>query len=107
MFKRSMIAIALACVEMAGAAQAQQATLAFTAIPDEDETRLIERFTQCAKYFESKLGVPVKYLPVKSYPAAVTRRRWCHWRRGTTNSWHCAYWWIAARLRCSATSAKS
>ena len=27
---------------------------------------------QYAKYFESKLGVPVKYLPVKSYPAAVT-----------------------------------
>ena len=38
----------------------------------EDETRLVERFTQYAKYFEGKLGVPVKYLPVKSYPAAVT-----------------------------------
>ena len=46
--------------------------LVFTAIPDEDETRLVERFTQYAKYFEGKLGVPVKYLPVKSYPAAVT-----------------------------------
>jgi phosphonate transport system substrate-binding protein len=44
----------------------------FTAIPDEDETRLVERFTQYAKYFEGKLGVSVRYLPVKSYPAAVT-----------------------------------
>jgi phosphonate transport system substrate-binding protein len=52
-------------------ADAQQA-LVFTAIPDEDETRLVERFTQYAKYFEGKLGVSVKYLPVKSYPAAVT-----------------------------------
>ena len=46
--------------------------LVFTAIPDEDETRLVERFTIYAKHFEQKLGVPVKYLPVKSYPAAVT-----------------------------------
>lgn len=53
-------------------ARAQQATLVFTAIPDQDETRLVERFSIYAKYFEAKLGVPVKYLPVKSYPAAVT-----------------------------------
>jgi len=71
MFKRSILAIALS-VLAAGAAHAQQSALVFTAIPDEDETRLVERFTQYAKYFESKLGVPVKYLPVKSYPAAVT-----------------------------------
>jgi phosphonate transport system substrate-binding protein len=72
MLMRSIPALALACVLTAGAAQAQQATLVFTAIPDEDETRLVERFTQYAKYFESKLGIAVKYLPVKSYPAAVT-----------------------------------
>ena len=51
---------------------AQTPTLVFTAIPDEDETRLVERFSIYAKYFEAKLGVPVKYLPVKSYPSAVT-----------------------------------
>jgi phosphonate transport system substrate-binding protein len=72
MLKRSILAIALVSVLGTGAAHAQQATLVFTAIPDEDETRLVERFTQYAKYFEAKLGVPVKYLPVKSYPAAVT-----------------------------------
>jgi phosphonate transport system substrate-binding protein len=44
----------------------------FTAIPDQDETRLVERFTRVAEYLQAKLGVPVKYLPVKSYPAAVT-----------------------------------
>jgi phosphonate transport system substrate-binding protein len=64
--------MALAGILAAGAAQAQQSTLVFTAIPDEDETRLVERFTQYARYFEGKLRVPVKYLPVKSYPAAVT-----------------------------------
>jgi phosphonate transport system substrate-binding protein len=72
MLKRSIAAVALVSLLAASAVNAQQATLVFTAIPDEDETRLVERFTQYAKYFESKLGVPVKYLPVKSYPAAVT-----------------------------------
>src|SRR5262244_29679 len=72
MFKRSILALSLLSVLAPGVARAQQATLVFTAIPDEDETRLVERFNQYAKYFEGKLGVPVKYLPVKSYPAAVT-----------------------------------
>lgn len=70
-------ALRLALLVMAGfvfsaGAHAQTKTLVFTAIPDQDETRLVERFTAYAKYFEAKLGVSVKYLPVKSYPAAVT-----------------------------------
>jgi phosphonate transport system substrate-binding protein len=44
----------------------------FTAIPDQDETRLVERFTRVAEYLQRRLDVPVRYLPVKSYPAAVT-----------------------------------
>jgi phosphonate transport system substrate-binding protein len=72
MLKRSILTVAFLSLLAASTATAQQATLVFTAIPDEDETRLVERFTQYAKHFESKLGVPVKYLPVKSYPAAVT-----------------------------------
>ncbi|NHN36036.1 putative selenate ABC transporter substrate-binding protein [Pseudomaricurvus alcaniphilus] len=47
----------------------------FTAIPDQDETRLQERFDKVANYLERELGVPVRYLPVKSYPAAVTAFR--------------------------------
>ena len=71
MLKTSILVIGLTSLMTAGVAQAQQ-VLVFTAIPDEDETRLVERFTQYAKYFEGKLGVSVRYLPVKSYPAAVT-----------------------------------
>lgn len=66
------LAAGLAISVSATATTAQPATLVFTAIPDQDETRLVEKFTAYAKYFEAKLGVPVKYLPVKSYPAAVT-----------------------------------
>ncbi|HHJ14011.1 MAG TPA: putative selenate ABC transporter substrate-binding protein [Gammaproteobacteria bacterium] len=50
-------------------------TLVFSAIPDQDETRLKQRFGDVAKYLEKKLGVPVKYVPVKSYAAAITAFR--------------------------------
>ena len=53
-------------------AAADQPTFVFTAIPDQDQTRLVERFTRVADYLQAKLGVPVRYVPVKSYPAAVT-----------------------------------
>ena len=52
--------------------RAQPASLAFTAIPDQDESRLVERFGRVATYLQTQLGVPVTYVPVKSYPAAVT-----------------------------------
>jgi phosphonate transport system substrate-binding protein len=51
---------------------ADRPAFVFTAIPDQDETRLNERFGKVAAYLEAKLGVPVKYVAVKSYPAAVT-----------------------------------
>ena len=47
-------------------------TFVFTAIPDQDETRLVQRFGKVAESLQQKLGVPVRYVPVKSYPAAVT-----------------------------------
>ena len=64
----TMLAIAQAPVALA----AEKPTFVFTAIPDQDETRLTERFGKVAAYLEQKLGVPVRYVPVKSYPAAVT-----------------------------------
>src|SRR4029453_17163310 len=71
--KPAIIALALAMSLASGTAFAQDKTVfVFTAIPDQDETRLVERFTRVAEYLQSKLGFPVKYLPVKSYPAAVT-----------------------------------
>ena len=43
----------------------------FTAIPDEDQTRLRQRFDRVAAYLARRLNVEVKYVPVKSYAAAV------------------------------------
>jgi phosphonate transport system substrate-binding protein len=69
----AMIALALTMSLWSGAALPQdKPAFVFTAIPDQDETRLVERFTRVADYLQGKLGVTVKYLPVKSYPAAVT-----------------------------------
>lgn len=50
-------------------------TFTFTAIPDQDESRLRERFDKVAAYLERQLDVDVRYVPVKSYAAAVTAFR--------------------------------
>ena len=50
-------------------------TFVFTAIPDADESRLQQRFNKVAVYLSKKLDVNVKYIPVKSYAAAVTAFR--------------------------------
>jgi len=53
----------------------QAETFTFTAIPDQDESRLQQRFGKVAAYLEKELGIEVKYVPVKSYAAAVTAFR--------------------------------
>ena len=54
---------------------AQQKTFTFTAIPDENELELKKRFDKVAAYLSKELGITVKYIPVKSYTAAVTAFR--------------------------------
>lgn len=63
-------AFALACIWSVSAAAAD--TLYFSAIPDEDATALTARFSKVADYLSGRLGVDVAFVPVKSYPAAVT-----------------------------------
>lgn len=50
-------------------------TFRFTAIPDEDQSRLVERFSKVADYLQERLDVEVEYVPVKSYGATVTAFR--------------------------------
>ncbi|MGI9332180.1 MAG: putative selenate ABC transporter substrate-binding protein [Gammaproteobacteria bacterium] len=66
------IAIAMFCLPVAPVAAE---TFLFTAIPDEDESRLRSRFDKVAKYLGEQLGVKVEFVPVKSYAAAVTAFR--------------------------------
>ncbi|WP_096787651.1 putative selenate ABC transporter substrate-binding protein [Rhodobacter sp. CZR27] len=74
--RRSLLA-GLAALPVAPAlVRAEQApVLYFSAIPDDDDTRLTERFDRVAAYLSQTLGVEVRYVPVKSYAAAVTAFR--------------------------------
>lgn len=63
----------LVLIFLAGEARAQ--TLFFTAIPDEDETRLQERFDAVAAYLAETLEIEVVFVPVKSYAASVSAFR--------------------------------
>jgi phosphonate transport system substrate-binding protein len=72
MFRR-MVAAVVASLCFVSVAAADSFT--FTAIPDENESRLRSRFDKVAAYLSKELGVPVKYVPVKSYAAAVTAFR--------------------------------
>ena len=50
-------------------------TFKFTAIPDQDETKLKERFSKLATYLTNELGVKVEFVPVKSYAASIAAFR--------------------------------
>ncbi|WP_136069340.1 putative selenate ABC transporter substrate-binding protein [Modicisalibacter radicis] len=70
---RRLFAIALLSCLTVPTASAE--TFRFTAIPDEDQSRLVERFQKVADYLAGELDVDVEYLPVKSYSAAVSAFR--------------------------------
>ncbi|WP_281647687.1 putative selenate ABC transporter substrate-binding protein [Parendozoicomonas sp. Alg238-R29] len=67
-------AFALLFVFFVSVVQAKE-VFTFTAIPDQDETQLQQRFGKVASYLEKELGIEVKYIPVKSYAAAITAFR--------------------------------
>jgi phosphonate transport system substrate-binding protein len=71
MVSRSAILICALLAALPAAAK----DFVFTAVPDEDETRLRLRFDAVARYLGTRLGVKVRYVPVKSYAAAVTAFR--------------------------------
>lgn len=47
----------------------------FTAIPDQDETQLKQRFQKVADYLQQELDTEVRFTPVKSYAASITAFR--------------------------------
>jgi phosphonate transport system substrate-binding protein len=50
-------------------------TFTFTAIPDQDETKLKQRFSLLANYLSKELDMEVKFIPVKSYSASIAAFR--------------------------------
>ncbi|WP_428033265.1 putative selenate ABC transporter substrate-binding protein [Amphritea sp.] len=64
----------LSLMLLAGAVHAAPAFV-FTAIPDQDETQLKQRFQKVADYLQQQLNTEVKFIPVKSYAASITAFR--------------------------------
>jgi phosphonate transport system substrate-binding protein len=62
------LALALLC----GGTRAWARPFVFTAIPDDNEARLRERFDKVAAYLAKRLEADVKYVPVKTYAASVS-----------------------------------
>jgi phosphonate transport system substrate-binding protein len=60
-------AIALACSD----ASVEPPVLRFSAIPDQDETRLREKFEPLGAYLSERLGVATEYVAATRYPDAV------------------------------------
>ena len=49
----------------------QKTIFRFTAIPDQDTSRLEERFDKIADYLSKEFNMEVEYVPVKSYSASI------------------------------------
>ena len=74
--KRAVALLALFCCQGATVLPAQaQATLRIGAIPDQNPERLNRRYGQLASELSDSLKVPVRYVPVSNYPAAVSAFR--------------------------------
>ncbi|MGL6161556.1 putative selenate ABC transporter substrate-binding protein [Microbulbifer sp.] len=73
---RYLTALLALLVSISGyAADTQRPQFTLTAIPDQNEAELVRRFGQVADYLSEQLEVNVEYIPVKSYPAAITAFR--------------------------------
>ncbi len=75
--------------------------LVFSAIPDQDKSRLIQRFGKVADYLTQQLGVPVVYVPVNSYAAAITAFR----NNQVQLAWFGGLSGVRARLRVAGSEA--
>lgn len=69
------LCLALSLLTVSINAHSAPKQLVFSAIPDQDQSQLKKRFGKVADYLSQKLGIPVKYVPVKSYSAAITAFR--------------------------------
>lgn len=67
-FRTLLLSVALLAV----ASLALAKPFVFTAIPDDDQDRLVKRFGAVAGYLSKTLHADVQYIPVKTYEASVT-----------------------------------
>ena len=68
---RTLKCISAAFAVLCATAALAQTTLRVSAIPDENPTELLRKFTPLGKYLESKIGMKVEFTPVTDYAATV------------------------------------
>ena len=74
--KGAVVLLALLCSQGTTVLPANaQPTLRIGAIPDQNPERLNRRYGQLAAELSDTLKVPVRYVPVSNYPAAVSAFR--------------------------------
>jgi phosphonate transport system substrate-binding protein len=67
----SITLVALAVIGACSTDDEQQQTLLIGGIPDQDVSRLEERFGSVAEYLSDELGIDVRYVPVTDYSSLV------------------------------------
>ena len=63
--------VAIGLVGFGASPAAAQQALRVTAIPDESPTELARKFAPLGQYLQARLGMPVEWIPVTDYAAAV------------------------------------
>lgn len=66
-----LLGLLAACGDSSASEGADDSVLVFTAIPDQDETRLREKFGPVARYLSDELGVRVEYQHATNYADSV------------------------------------
>ena len=68
---RTLKCISAAFAVLLSSAVLAQTTLKVSAIPDENPTELLRKFSPLGKYLESKIGMKIEFTPVTDYAATV------------------------------------
>ena len=68
---RTLKCISAAFAVLLSSSVLAQTTLKVSAIPDENPTELLRKFTPLGQYLESKIGMKVEFTPVTDYAATV------------------------------------
>lgn len=79
---------------------AAQTTLKVSAIPDEAPTELQRKFAPLGKYLESKIGMPIEFIPVTDYAATVEGLA----AKKLDMVWYGGFTFVQARLRTNGTA---
>lgn len=69
---KKLLILLMMTIALIGCQPKETPTLIIGGIPDQNTSKLSERFEELAKYIEDETGIPTKYVPSADYAALVT-----------------------------------